>query len=172
MQKLCGDAQAGGAAGRSAARRPSGARNAGQPSRWMRRSANRKRWAAIQPMDCSMCRALATKFGAGVGAVNAASAAHNVSRLPLKPANPELAALVGHDGLRRGQTAAAQRGALEQARHQKQRDHRNTEAQVGQSKVRQQRHRALAGPAQIAAHTDRSLEVHIHQRAAVETVAR
>ena len=57
MQKLCGGTQAGGAAGRSAAQRPSGARNAGQPNRWNRRSANRKRWAAIQPMDCNMCRA-------------------------------------------------------------------------------------------------------------------
>jgi hypothetical protein len=33
MQKLCGGTQAGGAAGRSAAQRPSGARNAGQPNR-------------------------------------------------------------------------------------------------------------------------------------------
>lgn len=43
MQKLCVAAQAGGAPGRSAAQRPSGARNAGQPNRWNRRPANRKR---------------------------------------------------------------------------------------------------------------------------------
>src|SRR5215831_2283405 len=79
MQKLCVRAQAGGAAGRSVARRPSGARNAGQPSRWTRRSANKKRWAAIQLMACSMCKALDTKFGAAMGAVNVASAAHILS---------------------------------------------------------------------------------------------
>ncbi len=68
VQKLCGDPQAGGAAGRSAVQRPSGARNAGQPSTWNRRSANRKRWARIHPMDCSMPSARRTKAGAAVGA--------------------------------------------------------------------------------------------------------
>ena len=48
------DTQAGGPAGRSAAQRPSGARSGGQPNRWNRRSANRKRWTAIQPMDCNI----------------------------------------------------------------------------------------------------------------------
>jgi len=75
-QKLCVRPQAGGATGRSAATRPSGARNAGQPNRCNRRSANRKRWAAIQPIDCSMCKARTTKLDATTGAVNAASAAH------------------------------------------------------------------------------------------------
>ena len=68
-------------------------------------------------------------------------------------------------------TAAATRGgALEQARHQKQRDHRDTEAQIRQGKLRQQRNGALTGPAQITAHTDRAVEPRVHQRAAVEAV--
>ena len=79
MQKLCGGPQAGAAAGRSEAQRPAGARNAGQPNRWNRRQANRKRWAAIHPVDCSISRARWTKSGAGSGAVNAVSAAHKLS---------------------------------------------------------------------------------------------
>jgi len=43
MQLVCGEAQAGAAAEETAARRPSGARPRGQPSRWQRTPANRKR---------------------------------------------------------------------------------------------------------------------------------
>ncbi len=74
MQKLCGSTQAGGTAGRSATQRPSGARNAGQPNRWNRRSANRQRWARIHPMECNMSSARRTKFAAGGGAAHAANA--------------------------------------------------------------------------------------------------
>ena len=53
MQMLCVDAQVGGNAGRSAVAPPVAEReNAGQPNRWARSWENRKRWAAIQPMDC------------------------------------------------------------------------------------------------------------------------
>ena len=40
----------------------------------------------------------------------------------------------------------------------------------GKRKLRQQRNRALTGPAQIAAHTDRAVKPRIHQRAAVEAM--
>src|ERR1700689_222908 len=43
MQMVCGEAQAGAPAEENAARRPSGARPRGQPSRWQRTPANRKR---------------------------------------------------------------------------------------------------------------------------------
>ena len=43
MQMVCGEAQADAAAVGNAARRPSGARPRGQPSRWQRTPANRKR---------------------------------------------------------------------------------------------------------------------------------
>src|ERR1017187_4150774 len=79
MQMVCGEAQAGAAAEENAARRPSGARPRGQPSRWQRTPANRKRGAAIQPVDSSMARARWRKSGAGAGWVNAASVAHNAS---------------------------------------------------------------------------------------------
>ena len=75
MQMVCGEPQAGAPA---AARRPAGARLWGQPSRWQRKLANRKRCAAIQPVDWSMSRARLTKSGAGAGLVNAASATHNI----------------------------------------------------------------------------------------------
>src|SRR5947209_310548 len=72
---VCGDPQTGAPVANNAARRPSGARPAGQPSRWPRKAANRKRWAAIQPVDWSICSARRTKSGAGVGLTNAALAA-------------------------------------------------------------------------------------------------
>ena len=49
IQMVCGEAQAGAAAEENAARRPSGARPRGQPSRCWRRPENRKRCAGIQP---------------------------------------------------------------------------------------------------------------------------
>ena len=121
-----------------------------------------------------MIRALATKFATGPrgrpGAVNAARAAHKREGLPLKPANPELTPLIGHGRLRSGCAGTLQSTAIEQTRHQKQRDDRNTEAKIGQGELRQQRNRTLAGAAQVAAHADRSVKLRIHQRAAVEAM--
>lgn len=45
-----------------------------------------------------------------------------------KPANPELAALVGHSFLRGGQGSRRENEALEQTPYQKQRDHRDAES--------------------------------------------
>src|SRR6266542_2356489 len=59
----------------SAQRRPSGAREGGQPRRCMRSFAKRKRCAATQPAVSIMVRALATKSRAEGGRVKGTSAA-------------------------------------------------------------------------------------------------
>ena len=41
--------------------------SAASPTGGVRKSENRKRWAAIQPMAWHMCKALVTKFGAAMG---------------------------------------------------------------------------------------------------------
>src|SRR5438132_7275968 len=61
MQMLCGKAQESGRAEASVIRRPAGTRDAGQPSRWTRSCENRKRCAAIHPMDSSIRKALETR---------------------------------------------------------------------------------------------------------------
>ena len=86
-----------------------------------------------------------------------------------KPANPELAALVGHRG-RRGCGGALQCLPAEQTGDEKQRDHRQAAAQVGQDELGQQGHGALAGPAQVAAHADDAIEGRIDERARVEAM--
>ena len=135
-QELCVWPQAGGAAGRSAATRPWGARNAGQPSRWTRRSANRKRWAAIQPMACNMRKARLTKSDAGAGR-------------PTPPAPRISARLAFGNGESRtgraGRACPAARPPPRQRRacgrrstgDQKQRDHRDSEAEIGQGELGQ-----------------------------------
>jgi len=60
----------------------------------------------------------------------------------------------------------------EQAGDQKQPDHRDGEAEVGQSELGQQRHGTLATTAQVPTHEDRFVKVHIHQRAAVKAMCR
>src|SRR5208283_4622242 len=65
MQMLCREPQGAGHAEASVVRRPVGMRHAGQPSRWTRSCENRKRCAAIHPMDSSIRRVLETKSAAG-----------------------------------------------------------------------------------------------------------
>lgn len=82
--------------------------------------------------------------------------------LPAKAVDPELTALVRHVGLRGGHRGGDESTALPQASHQEQGDHRNTEAEIGQSKLRQQRDGALTAPAEIAAHTDNAVKTCFH----------
>ncbi len=77
------------------------------------------------------------KFAAGGGAIEAASAAAQALGLFAEAANPELAALVRHGFLRGRQRGRRESEAVEQARRQKQRDHRQAEAQPGERKLRQ-----------------------------------
>ena len=92
------------------------------------------------------------------------------SGLPLKTADPELAALVRHAGLRGRLGGSLQSAAIQQTGDEKQRDHENTETEIGQGKLRQQRNGALAGVAQVTAHADDAVKRHIHDGAAVEAV--
>src|SRR5262249_45601817 len=71
-----------------------------------------------------------------------------------------------------GRGGRGEREALEQSRHQKQRDHRGAEAQPRKRELRQQRYRAPAEEAQITAHADHAIKTKIDQRAAIETVTR
>ena len=80
-----------------------------------------------------MWSARQTKFEAGAGAHNVANTAHNRRCLPGKAPHPELAALVRHGGRRSFGARYGERGALEQASHQKQRDDCDSEAQVGKA---------------------------------------
>ena len=65
MQMLCVSPPATTETAVNVMRHPWGARRAGQPSRCIRSCENRKRWAAIHPMDSSIRRALETKSAAG-----------------------------------------------------------------------------------------------------------
>ena len=58
----------------------------------------------------------------------------------------------------------------EQADDKKQRDRRQTTAQVRQDELGQQRHRALAGLAQVAPHTDDAIKDSVDERACVKAV--
>jgi hypothetical protein len=58
-----------------------------------------------------------------------------------------------------------------QPRHQKQSYHRNTEAEIRQGELRQQRDRAPTSSAEIVAHTNHAIEGAIHQCAGIKTVA-
>lgn len=158
---VCGDAQAGAAAGGIAAWRPPGMSERDQPSRCCRRLENRKRCAGIQPAALSMASARATKFGAGGGSASADSAG-------AKTADPRLPALIGRCR-RKGFPECL---AVDQSRHQERGDHGDAEAQVRQGEVRQQRYGTPAGLAEIAAHADPSFERGIGDGARVETVRR
>jgi len=57
--------------------------------------------------------------------------------LLLETADPELAALVRHGSLRGRHRGGAQGTAGEQASDQKQRDHRDSEAEIGQGELGQ-----------------------------------
>ena len=59
---------------------------------------------------------------------------------------------------------------MQQTGDEKQGDHGNTETEIGQGKLRQQRNGALAGVAQVTAHADGAVKLHIHEGAAVEAV--
>jgi len=67
--------------------------------------------------------------------------------------------------------SSGERVAMEQAGHQKQRDHGEAEPQPRQRELRQQRHRTLTKAAQVAAHPDHAIKGGVHERAAIETVA-
>src|SRR5664279_6491867 len=90
--------------------------------------------------------------------------------LPLKTADPELAALVRHARLRGRLGGGLQSTAIQQTGDEKQGDHENAETEIGQSKFRQQRNGALAAVAQITAHADEAVKLHICDGAAVEAV--
>ena len=136
MQMLCGEPQAGGAAGTSAARRPCGAREcrpAQQVECAVRRTGSGGRRSSRWIRACAEARE--TKSGAGGGAANGASATHERGGLLVKAANPELAALIRHAGLRGRLRSSGQGAAVEQTGHQKQRDHGDAEAQLGQART-------------------------------------
>jgi hypothetical protein len=170
MQKLCGSPQAGGAAGWSAAQRPSGARNAGQPNKWNRRSANRKRWAAIQPMCCNMRKALGDEVRSYRRACQCRQSRAYALGLLLQTSDPELTALVWHARQRGHDSSPAQSTAEQQSGDQKHRHHRDPEAEIGQRELRQQGNRAFTAMAQIAPHADRTVKLHINQRALIKAV--
>ena len=88
------------------------------------------------------------------------------SGLPLKTADPELAALVRHAGLCGRLGSGLQSAAIQQTGDEKQGDHENTETEIGQGKFRQQRNGALAAVAQVTANADGAVELHIREGAA------
>ena len=89
--------------------------------------------------------------------------------LRAEAADPELAALVGHRG-RRSCGGGVQCLRQEESRDEKQRDHRQAAAQVGQDELGQQGHGALAGLAQVAAHADEAVEGRVNEGARVEAM--
>src|SRR5438105_13300133 len=93
------------------------------------------------------------------------------SGLPLKTADPELAALVRHAKLRGRLGGGRQSTAIQQTGDEKQGDHEDTETKIGQSKFRQQRNGALAALAQVPANADGAGKLHIRDGAAVEAVS-
>jgi hypothetical protein len=64
-----------------------------------------------------------------------------------------------------------QRESLEQAGHEEQGDHRNAEAEPGQSELGEQGDGAFTGAAKVAANADDSVEAGIHEGPVVEAVA-
>src|SRR5207244_9773920 len=60
---------------------------------------------------------------------------------------------------------------LQQSRDEKQCDHRDAGAQVGQGELRQQRDRAPASLAKVAAHPDQAVEGGVDERARVEAMS-
>src|SRR6266581_6428746 len=92
------------------------------------------------------------------------------SSLALKTPDPELAALVRHAGLRGGLGGSLQSTAVQQTGDEKQGDHENTETEIGQGKFRQKRNGAFAAVAQVTAHADEAVELHIRNGAGVEAV--
>src|SRR6516225_1479267 len=169
-QKPCGEPQAEGSSGASPARRPCGARESGQPSRWARSWENRKRCAAIQPMDWSMARAREEVRCRRGCRQRRQSHTERGGLLP-KAAYPELPALIRRRGLPRRLRSSGEGVAMEQAGPQKQRDHGEAEPQPRQRELRQQRNRTLTQTAQVAAHADHAIKGGVHERAAIETVA-
>ena len=88
----------------------------------------------------------------------------------MKTADPELTALVGHARLSGGMGGSLQSTAIQQTGDEKQRDHENTETEIGQGKLRQQRNGAFAAVAQITAHANETVKLHIGYGAGVEAV--
>jgi len=81
-----------------------------------------------------------------------------------------------HADTAHGALSGCQRGSREhqtseQVRDEEQRDHGDAEAQPRQSKLGQQRDRALTAAAQVATNADDAVKSKIHQRAAIEAVA-
>src|SRR5690242_19563652 len=105
-------------------------------------------------MDSSMCKARDTKVGASGDTASAARAAQRRSAWRRKRRIQNWPRWYGVVACTALAAAAVSVAPPEQASHQKQRDHRDPESEVRQRKLRQQRYRALAGPAQIAAHPD------------------
>jgi len=88
----------------------------------------------------------------------------------LKPADPELAALVSHARLRSGLRGGLQSTAMQQTGDEKQGDHHKAETEIGQSEIREQRDGALAAVAQVTTNTDEAFKLHISHGAVIETV--
>ena len=66
LGKCCvGNLRERGTPAESVVRRAAGTRQASSPSKWTRSCENRKRCAAIHPMDSNIPRVLETKFAAG-----------------------------------------------------------------------------------------------------------
>ena len=90
----------------------------------------------------------------------------------MKTADPELAALVRHARLCGRLGGSLESAAIQQTGDEKQGDHENTETEIGQGEFRQQRNGALAVVAQVTAHADEAVKLHIGDGAAVEAVGR
>ena len=164
MQMVCGEAQAGAGTGASVRRRPSGASDGGQPNRCWRRSANRKRWAGVQPAPVSMASARWTWCGRRCGQSHQRGA--ECFGLRPKTAQPELAALVRH----RRRRGCGRRRGREETGHEPPGDEREAGAEVRQCELREQGNGKAAGFTQIAAHADRSVKSGVDDGADVEAV--
>jgi hypothetical protein len=116
-----------------------------------------------------MARARCTKLGAVSGFGQRGQRGAQRFGLRAEAANPELAALIRHRR-RRCLSGAVQGLRQEQARDEKQRNHRQTGAHIRQDELRQQGDTALTGLAQVATHADNAVKSRVDECACVEAV--
>src|SRR5689334_11415281 len=120
-------------------------------------------------MDSSMCKARDTEVGAFGGTASAARAAQRRSawRRKRRIQNwPRLYGIVPAPLWWPWVSMAPRAGEPPKTGRSP-----HPEAEVRQRKLRQQRYRALAGPAQIVAHPDGAVKTRLHERPAVEAVS-
>ncbi|HEX8811189.1 MAG TPA: hypothetical protein VF742_04275 [Terracidiphilus sp.] len=90
--------------------------------------------------------------------------------LLLEAPYPELATLIRHAGFEGGFGGGSQSAPVEQARHQEQTDHWDSEAQVGQDELWQQRNGTSTEKTQITTHADGAVVLYIYQAAAIKAM--